>query len=165
VLDRCGKGAVPENGAWAMTMAQILRNQGRSVDPVDMKDMNTTPLIDVMLVLLIMFIITLPPASHAVKVDLPSCSAKGCNVPPDIMNINQLYVGSDDSLTWNGQAVAMADLVPLLERTQTMSPVPELRLQPDAQARHETVVKVIRATKYAKVHNMGIVGNDAYSDY
>jgi biopolymer transport protein ExbD len=135
-----------------------------------MMDINTTPLIDVMLVLLIMFIITLPPPTHAVKIDLPpDCQQlpAGCPPPPVIKpTVNTLYIAPNDALTWNGQPVSgVNQLVVTMKEMVEMKPTPELRIQPDPYSRHEMVVKVIRATKYAKVKNMGFVGNENYSDY
>jgi biopolymer transport protein ExbD len=149
-----------------MSLSQSLGRASRFSEPVAMKDMNTTPLIDVMLVLLIMFIITLPPATHAVKVDVPSCPAQGCPLPlnPNPV-INTLYIAPNDAITWNGKPLANKDLMVMLQATQQMKPIPELRLQPDAKARHEAVMQVIKTTKLAKVRNFGFVGNDNYVDY
>ncbi|MEY2927060.1 MAG: hypothetical protein RL367_1537 [Pseudomonadota bacterium] len=143
-----------------------------SSDP--MMDINTTPLIDVMLVLLIMFIITLPPPTHAVKIDLPpDCQQLpgGCPIPPVIKpDVNTLYIAPNDALTWNGVAYGLNEIVDAMKLMVDTPPTggkppPELRIQPDPFARHEMVIKVIRATKYAKVKNMGFVGNENYTDY
>jgi biopolymer transport protein ExbD len=137
---------------------------GSSDEP--MMDINTTPLIDVMLVLLIMFIITLPPATHAVKIDLPQDCAPKCPPPPPILPTkNVLYVAPNDAILWNGQPVALSQLRGMLEATQTMNPIPELHLQPDPQARYEVVDEVLRETKLAAVSKMGFVGNEAYRGF
>lgn len=137
---------------------------GASDDP--MMEINTTPLIDVMLVLLIMFIITLPPPTHAVKIDLPQDCAPNCPPPPEILPTkNVLYVAPNDAILWNGQPVAMAQLPGLFEATQTMDPIPELHLQPDPQARYEIVDKVLAQTKRAEISKMGFVGNEAYAAF
>lgn len=138
--------------------------KGGSAEP--MMDINTTPLIDVMLVLLIMFIITLPPPTHAVKIDLPQDCAPNCPPPPEILPTkNVLYVAPNDAILWNGQPVALSQLRGMLEATQTMDPIPELHLQPDPQARYEIVDKVLRETKLAQVSKMGFVGNEAYRGF
>jgi biopolymer transport protein ExbD len=138
-------------------------------DAGPMMEINTTPLIDVMLVLLIMFIITLPPPTHAVKIDLPpDCKQlpQGCPPKPPIDPIvNTLYIAPNDTLTWNGVGIDLNTLVETLKDTVAEAKPPELRIQPDPESRHEMVIKVIRATKYAKVKNMGFVGNENYSDY
>ena len=137
---------------------------GGSDEP--MMDINTTPLIDVMLVLLIMFIITLPPATHAVKIDLPQDCAPNCPPPPEILPTkNVLYIAPNDAILWNGQPVALSQLGGMLEATQTMDPIPELHLQPDAIARYDTVDRVLAATKRANVSKMGFIGNEAYRGF
>ena len=134
---------------------------GSADDP--MMDINTTPLIDVMLVLLIMFIITLPPPTHAVKIDLPQDCAPNCPPPPEIKPTkNVLYVAPNDTILWNNQPVALSQLRGLLEQTQTMDPIPELHLQPDANARYDIVDRVLAETKRAKVSKMGFIGNENY---
>lgn len=130
-----------------------------------MMDINTTPLIDVMLVLLIMFIVTLPPPTHAVKIDLPQDCAPNCPPKPPIDPVkNVLYVSPppSDTIMWNGAPVDLSQLQGLMEATQTMDPIPELHLQPDPQARYDTVDKVLAATKRANVTKMGFIGNEAY---
>jgi biopolymer transport protein ExbD len=125
-----------------------------------MLDMNVTPLIDVMLVLLIMFIITIPIQTHAVKLDLPVNSS----TPPPPINPVKNVVGVDakDQILWNGSPVTLAQLRGYLDATQQMNPVPELHLQPDATARYEVVDQILAVTKQAHVQKMGFVGNEYY---
>jgi biopolymer transport protein ExbD len=126
-----------------------------------MLDVNVTPLIDVMLVLLIMFIITIPIQTHAVKLDLPVNQPQ--NTPPPINPIkNTLSINAQDQVLWNGAPVTMAQLRTYLDATQQMNPIPELHLQPDATARYEIVDDVLAVTKKAKVQKMGFVGNEYY---
>jgi len=106
-----------------------------SADP--MMDINTTPLIDVMLVLLIMFIITIPVQTHAVKLDLPQNTPS--NPPPIEPVRNKIVIMPNDAVLWNGNPVNLVQLRQYLDITTTMTPVPELHLQPDPQARYETV--------------------------
>ena len=107
-----------------------------------MIDMNVTPLIDVMLVLLIMFIITIPMQTHAVKFDLPG------QVPPTIYpnrTSNLLVVKADGSLRWNGIPIGRNDLSQELAITRQMSPQPELHLQPELpQLRSDIVDRSFR---------------------
>jgi biopolymer transport protein ExbD len=126
-----------------------------------MIDMNVTPLIDVMLVLLIMFIITIPVQTHAVKLDLPVNQPN--QLPPPIEPIkNVLSINAQDQVLWNGSPVTMTQLRSYLDTTQQMNPVPELHLQPDATARYEIVDEVLAVTKKAHVQKMGFVGNEYY---
>ena len=127
-----------------------------------MLDMNVTPLIDVMLVLLIMFIITIPIQTHAVKLDLPQ---QQTNQPPPPIDPekNKLVITAQDQVQWNGSPVTLPQLRQYLDVTQQMTPIPELHLQPDATARYETVDKVLAVTKQAHVQKMGFVGNEYYT--
>ena len=126
-----------------------------------MMDINTTPLIDVMLVLLIMFIITIPIQTHAVKLDLPVDQPN--NQPPPIDPVkNKIVITPQGQVLWNGEAVDLVRLRQYLDITQTMNPIPELHLQPDPNARYELVDEVLAVTKHARVEKMGFVGNEAY---
>ena len=126
-----------------------------------MMDINTTPLIDVMLVLLIMFIITIPLQTHAVKLDLPVNS--DTNTPPPVDPVkNKIVITPQGQVLWNGEAVDLVRLRQNLDYTQTMTPIPELHLQPDQNARYELVDEVLAVTKRANVEKMGFVGNEAY---
>jgi biopolymer transport protein ExbD len=132
-----------------------------NADGEPMMDMNVTPLIDVMLVLLIMFIITIPIQTHAVKLDLPVNQQN--NPPPPINPVkNILSINAQDQVLWNGQQVSMDQLRQYLDTTQQMNPIPELHLQPDATARYEIVDEVLAVTKKAHVQKMGFVGNEYY---
>jgi len=129
-----------------------------------MLDINTTPLIDVMLVLLIMFIITLPIQTHAVKLDLPQDQAN--NPPPPIMPTkNKVVITAQNQILWNGTPVTPQQLRQYLDVTQQMDPIPELHLQPEPNARYVLVDQVLAVTKRAHVEKMGFVGNEAYATF
>jgi biopolymer transport protein ExbD len=126
-----------------------------------MLDINTTPLIDVMLVLLIMLIITIPIQTHAVKLDLPVNQPN--QPPPPIDPVkNIVVVTHDGKILWNGNPVTQPQLRQYLDVTQQMNPVPELHLQPEATARYVLVDEVLAITKQAHVQKMGFVGNEYY---
>lgn len=133
---------------------------GGSDNGEPMMEMNTTPLIDVMLVLLIMFIITIPVQTHAVKVDLPQNS----NQPQNAVDPEKNTVTIDPTGTtfWNGTPIDPVTLRQYLERTVAMAPQPELHFRPDPQARYETVDKVLAIIKRANVSKLGFVGNEQY---
>ena len=135
---------------------------GNEGDP--MMDINTTPLIDVMLVLLIMFIITIPIQTHAVKLDLPQ-DQPNQNPPPIDPVKNKIVVTGNGQILWNGAPVNPIQLRQYLDITTTMTPVPELHLQPEPEARYELVDEVLAITKRAKVTAMGFVGNEAYATF
>jgi biopolymer transport protein ExbD len=129
-----------------------------------MMDINTTPLIDVMLVLLIMFIITIPVQTHAVKLDLPQNNEN--QTPPPIDPVkNKIVIMPNDAVLWNGAPVNMVTLRQYLDITTTMTPTPELHLQPHPDARYEVVDEVLAVAKRANVQAMGFVGNEAYANF
>ena len=129
-----------------------------------MMDINTTPLIDVMLVLLIMFIITIPIQTHAVKLDLPVNNNN--TTPPPIDPVkNKIVITPDNQILWNGAPINQTVLRQYLDQTQVMNPVPELHLQPDPNARYELVDEVLAVTKRAQVEKMGFIGNEAYAAF
>src|SRR3954468_24708972 len=119
-----------------------------------MMDINTTPLIDVMLVLLIMFIITIPIQTHAVKLDLPQDQQNQQPPPVDPVK-NKVVITPDGQVLWNGAPVTLITLRQYLDLTQQMNPIPELHLQPDPNARYELVDQVLAVTKRANVSKWG----------
>ncbi|OAN60198.1 ExbD/TolR family protein [Sphingomonas sp. TDK1] len=129
-------------------------------DGEPMMDMNTTPLIDVMLVLLIMFIITIPVQTHAVKVDLPQPSAN--NAPPVEPDKNKVYIDAQGQVFWNSMPINDVMLRQYLDASLQRSPEPELHFQPDPQARYEVVDRVLAIIKRANVTKLGFVGNEQY---
>jgi biopolymer transport protein ExbD len=138
-----------------------MQTTGSNAEGEPMMDINTTPLIDVMLVLLIMFIITIPPQTHAVKLDLPQDSSN--QPPPPIDPIkNKIVITQAGAVLWNGAPVNLTQLRQYLDVTQQMDPVPELHLQPEPEARYVIVDEVLAVTKQANVSKMGFVGNEAY---
>lgn len=129
-----------------------------------MMDINTTPLIDVMLVLLIMFIITIPIQTHAVKIDLPVDQVD--QTPPPIDPVkNKVVITPQNQVLWNGSPVTLTTLRQYLDITTTMTPTPELHLQPDPQARYVMVDEVLAVVKRANVTSFGFVGNEAYAAF
>ena len=128
-----------------------------------MMDINTTPLIDVMLVLLIMFIITIPIQTHAVKIDLPVNDPNAIAPPVDPLK-NKIVVMPDGVVLWNDSPVDLPTLQQYLELSTQIQPTPELHLQPHPEARYELVDEVLAVTKRARVTAMGFVGNEAYGN-
>ncbi|HCB75789.1 ExbD/TolR family protein [Sphingomonas yantingensis] len=137
---------------------------GGTEDGEPMGEMNTTPLIDVMLVLLIMFIITIPIQTHAVKVDLPQNSDSNRNENIDPVK-NKIVVDANGNLTWNGAPVNEVTLTQYLEQTKTISPEPELHFQPDATAKYDRVDQVLAIIKRSNVSKLGFIGNEQYREF
>jgi len=130
------------------------------VSDAPMMDINTTPLIDVMLVLLIMFILVIPIQTHAVKLDTPAGSPPTIQTPPPM---NEIVVTEAGQVLWNGSAIDLLTLRRYLDQSQTLDVIPELRIHPQAGAHYDLVDKVLAVTKRAHVVRMGFVGNDAYA--
>ena len=137
---------------------------GGSDDGSPMMEINTTPLIDVMLVLLIMFIITIPVATHSIDIDLPAPQPP-TNVPPPKRDKNVLSVDSQGTITWNGTSLNESGLVYQLTETLKIKPEPELQFQPDAQAPYESTARVLRLIKGSGVTAFGFVGNEQYYQF
>lgn len=125
-----------------------------------MVDMNTTPLIDVMLVLLIMFIITIPIQTHAVKLDLPPPNNEPSNVDPVF---NQVDIDFLSQIYWNKQPVDLPQLRGYMRQAASLPTEPELRLRPEAMAKYEIVDQVMAEAQQAGITKMGFVGNEAYA--
>ena len=133
---------------------------GGKDDGEPMMEMNTTPLIDVMLVLLIMFIITIPVQTHAVKIDLPIPTDSKSNVDPEK---NKVMIDPAGTITWNGSPVDLAQLAQYLEQTKALPVEPELQVQPDPYARYIVVDNVMAVIKRSGVGKLGFVGNEQYA--
>ena len=123
-------------------------------------EMNMTPLIDVLLVLIIMFIITIPIQTHAVKVDLPSNQAN--NPPPIDAQKNKVSIDAAGTVAWNGVPVDDVTLRQYLDQTTQMNPEPELHFQPDANAKYDVVDRVLAVIKRSSVSKLGFIGNEQY---
>ena len=134
-------------------------------DGTPMMDMNTTPLIDVMLVLLIMFIITIPVATHSVDIDLP---APNPNPPPEdqIDPIkNKIVINQAGEILWNGDPINEGELVRNLEISRNIDPEPELQFEPEQFASYDLSVKVLNIIKGSGVTKFGFVGNEKYRTF
>jgi biopolymer transport protein ExbD len=129
-------------------------------DPRPMSDMNTTPLIDVLLVLLIMIILTIPPQTHKVAIGLPLAGPDKAIKVNDVRNI--ITVDKAGVIAWNGQAVDRARLRGLLIESKRLVLEPQLDLVPAADARYALVDSVIADIKRAQIRNLGLPGNEAY---
>ena len=137
---------------------------GGSDDGEPMMEMNTTPLIDVMLVLLIMFIITIPVATHATNIDLPAPTPP-TNIPPPKTDKNKVVIMPNSDILWNGTSVQPGQLLSLLQQTLKYPVEPELQYQPDPQAPYDTSARVLEIIKGSGVTKFGFVGNEQYSEF
>jgi biopolymer transport protein ExbD len=130
-----------------------------SADDNSMCDINTTPLIDVMLVLLIVFIITIPVLTHAVKLDNPIGNPPPQLVQPEVIN---LEVDFDGTILWNSSPVDMATLVQYLRSEADKVPQPEVHLRAHKRAKYDIVAKVLAACQRNKIKKIGFVGNEQF---
>jgi biopolymer transport protein ExbD len=132
-----------------------------SEDGEPMMEMNTTPLIDVMLVLLIMFIITIPIQTHAVKVDLPQNSPNPPQNPVE-PDKNKITIDPAGVVAWNGNPVDEVTLRQYLDQSAGKDPEPELHFQPDPAARYDVVDKTLAVVRRSAVTKLGFIGNEQY---
>jgi biopolymer transport protein ExbD len=130
-----------------------------------MMEMNTTPLIDVLLVLLIMFIITIPIQTHAVKIDLPV--ADNNPPPPDQIDPvkNRLGVTARNEILWNDSPATLNQVKQYLAQTKSMVPEPELQFQPDPASNYLTVDRILAVIKNSGITKFGFVGNEQYGTF
>jgi biopolymer transport protein ExbD len=135
---------------------------GGKDDGAPMMDMNMTPMIDVLLVLLILFIITIPVQTHAVKVDLPVNSKTP--PPPVEPQKNKIIIFANDTMTWNGTPINDQQLVQVLDATKGLDPEPELHFQPSPDARYEKVDEVLAIIKRSGIQKLGFIGNEYYAN-
>jgi len=138
---------------------------GGKDDGAPMMEMNTTPLIDVLLVLLIMFIMSIPVANHAVNIDLPAPNP--LPPPPDQIDpiVNKIVLTPQNQILWNGDAINQGELVRNLNVTRdtaTYVVEPELQFEPEANASYELSANVLNIIKASGVTKFGFVGNEKY---
>ncbi len=124
-----------------------------------MMDINMTPLIDVMLVLLIMFIITIPVMTHAVKLDMPRATNAPSNVQPIVIN---LEIDFDGTVLWNGTPVEIEALESYFRREAANEPQPELHIRPSKRAKYDVVARVLASAQRNGMRKIGFVGNEQF---
>jgi len=124
-----------------------------------MMDINMTPLIDVMLVLLIMFIITIPVMTHAVKLDMPRASNAPSVTQPVVIN---LEIDFDGTVLWNGTPVDIEALEAYFRREAANEPQPELHIRPSKRAKYDVVARVLASAQRNGMRKIGFVGNEQF---
>ncbi len=131
-----------------------------SADPEVMVDLNTTPLIDVMLVLLVMLIITIPIQLHSVNLDMPAGKNTPPVKPPEVVKLN---VEATGVVTWNGEALPdKATLEAKLRAAAALPDQPEVHLRPDKAVPYRSVAAVMAAAQRIGVTKIGIVGSEQF---
>jgi biopolymer transport protein ExbD len=143
-------------------MAMNVGSGGGSRDPEVMIDINTTPLIDVMLVLLVMLIITIPIQLHSVNLNLPTGNPPPPLVKPEVLKID---IDGSGTIYWNGEVVPdRATLEDKLTVAAAQAPQPELHLRPDKAAKYEVVAVVMVSAQRLGLTKIGIVGSEQFVD-
>ena len=133
-----------------------------SADDDVLVDINTTPLIDVMLVLLIMFIITIPIQTHAVKMNMPIGPPSPPPKPPEIVRID---VDFDGTISWNGETIPAGDRAAIETRLQAVAAIadqPEVHLRPNKLVTYKVVAMIMASAQRLGVTKIGIVGNEQF---
>lgn len=130
-------------------------------DHIPTPEMNTTPLIDVMLVLLIMFIVTIPIQTHAVKIEVGG--------PPPVVIVdplkNKVVINARGGLFWNGAPTTLAGLADDVVQAQRTAPNAELHIQPVSEAPYARVDEVLATAKRAGAEKLGFVGNEQFREF
>ncbi|WP_120717055.1 ExbD/TolR family protein [Tsuneonella amylolytica] len=148
-----------------LTWAASRRTSSVEIGPEQpLADINTTPLIDVLLVLLVMLVITIPAATHSLAVDLPTCGADCEAVSVDPVR-NRLSIDNDDTLLWNGAPIAEGALSSTLAATRRLPVEPELQFAPAAGASYDAAAHALSIVKASGVTKFGFVGNEAFRDF
>jgi len=143
-------------------MAMNIGSGGGSGEPDVILDINTTPLIDVMLVLLVMLIITIPIQLHSVNLNLPTGNPPPPLVKPEILKID---VDAGGVVYWNGEAVPdRAALEERLTLAAAQAVQPEIHLRPDKAAKYEIVAGVMASSQRLGLTKIGIVGSEQFID-
>jgi biopolymer transport protein ExbD len=134
----------------------------RSGTPSDepMMDINTTPLIDVMLVLLIMLIITIPIQLHAVNLNMPNGNPPPSDIKPEVLRID---IDARSTVLWNGEAVAeLQEVERRFEQVAAQPVQPEVHLRPDKAARYNVVAGVMASAQRSGLTKLGIMGSEQF---
>lgn len=117
-------------------------------------EINVTPMVDVMLVLLVIFIITAPLFTHAVKLDLPAAQSAPSPEKPDTITLS---INGEGKLFWNEEPIAQQDLDARMTQAAQREPLPELQLRADKATRYETIAQVMSAAQNNGLTKMGFI--------
>ena len=127
-----------------------------------MCEVNMTPLIDVMLVLIVTLIMTLPIQTHAVKLDMPPPTDQ--RPPPVLPEVVNLDIDFDDTVYWDGNKVDLAQLEGYFRSESKRDPQPEIHLRPDKRSHYDTTAKVLASAQRNSMGKIGFVNTTEFSD-
>jgi biopolymer transport protein ExbD len=123
-----------------------------------MSEINTTPLVDVMLVLLVIFIITAPLLTHAVKIDLPQASSQPLPEKPEVISVS---IDSSGKMYWNNKAIVPGELKTKLQEIAGKKPQPELNIRADKETRYQVLAEVMADAQNVGISKLGFVSEPA----
>lgn len=129
-------------------------HQGNGSHSAPMSEINTTPLVDVMLVLLVIFIITAPLLTHAVKIDLPQASSQPSPEKPEIISVS---IDGAGQMYWNDAQIVKGELKAKLQAIADQTPQPELHVRADKETRYQILAEVMADAQNAGVTKLGFV--------
>ena len=128
-----------------------------------LSEINTTPLIDVLLVLLIVLVMAVPLATNSIEVDLAGTPPDVVTEPDPVRNL--LVIETDGDLLWNGRAIDDRGLAASLAQVRAMTPEPEVQFRPEANASYERSAQVLLIVKQSRIGRFGMVGNEQYKTF
>ena len=141
-------------------MAMNVGSGSSSGDPEVMIDINTTPLIDVMLVLIIMLIITIPIQLHSVSLNMPTGTPPPPSAPPVVVTID---IDFDGTVLWNGEALADRRALEVkLQQAAAIPDQPEVHIRPNRLVEYKSVAMVLASAQRLGVTKLGMIGNEQF---
>ena len=142
-------------------MSMSVGGNSSSGEPEIMADMNTTPLIDVMLVLLVMLIITIPIQLHAVNMNMPIGNPPPKLVEPEVVKLD---IDEQSQIYWNAVIVTKAELEKKMEEAVAKADQPEVHFRPNKLAKYDTVATVLASSARIGLNKIGIVGSEQFAE-
>jgi biopolymer transport protein ExbD len=140
-------------------MAMNLRSGSGAGDPEVMMDINTTPLIDVMLVLLVMLIITIPIQLHAVNLDMPVGTPPSSSIKPEKIQID---IDENSVVYWQGQPVSAAELEEKMASIGQLASQPEVHIRPNKASQYAVFANVLSTSKRTGLTKMAVIGSEQF---
>lgn len=132
---------------------------GNASHSTPMSEINTTPLVDVMLVLLVIFIITAPLLTHAVKIDLPQASSQQLPEKPEVISVS---IDASGNMYWNDAPIAQGELKIKLKEIANKKSQPELNIRADKETRYQVLAEVMADAQNEGITKLGFVSEPAH---
>jgi len=139
----------------------MMFDNGQDNNDEVMSEINMTPLVDVMLVLLIIFIVAMPLLNDAIKIDLPIADNQPNKITPDTITLS---VNENGKVYWNKQAISAESLQQQLQAVAQLQPQPEIHLRGDRRVEYDHVIRVMTAVRHAGIQKLGFVTTPVAND-